>query len=115
LSGRLRVTRRRQKSPRYSEQYVETVSGVAWFDRDQWERLRDVAEDPDRLEDSYDEWVAMAERACADFEAQGMLIERVPVDAEALVAWCNEHERPIDGAARAEFVAKELRRIHRAE
>ena len=109
------VKRKRRKAGRYSKQYVESASGVAWYDREQWKRLRQVAADPDRLEDSYDEWVAMAERVVRELEAEGMLIEKVSVDTEALVAWCNEHDRPIDGAARAEFAAQEFRRLHQSE
>lgn len=106
---------KRRKSQRYSKQYIETASGVAWFDRDQWQRLREVAADPERLKDSYDEWVAMASRAIADLEAQGMIIEKVSVDTKALVAWCNSQQRPVDSAARAEFAVRELRRLHLSE
>src|SRR5216117_2311044 len=97
---------------RYSKESVEAASGVAWFDREQWQRLRQVATDPERLEDSYEAWVAMAERAIRDLEATGMLIERVPVDTEELIAWCNDQGRPIDSSARAEFAARQLRKLH---
>ena len=63
---------------RYSKESVEAAPGVAWFDREQWQRLREVAADPERLEESYEAWVAMAERAIRRLEAAGMLIERVP-------------------------------------
>ena len=106
---------RKRKTRRYSKEYVETASGVAWYDRDQWQRLRQVAADPERLEESYEEWIAMAERAIRDLEATGMLIERVPVDTEELIAWCNEQGRPIDGSARAEFASHQLRKIHLSE
>ena len=95
---------------RYSKEYVETASGVAWFDREQWQRLREVAADPERLEESYEAWVAMAERAIRHLEATGMLIERVPVDTEELIAWCKDRARSIDSSARAEFVARQLRK-----
>ena len=61
---------------RYSKESVEAASGVAWFDREQWQRLREVAADPERLEESYEAWVAMAERAIRRLETTGMLIER---------------------------------------
>ena len=70
---------------------------------------------PERLEESYEAWVAMAERAIRRLEAAGMLIERVPVDAEELIAWCKDRARPIDSSARAEFAARQLRKIHLSE
>jgi hypothetical protein len=106
---------RKRKAGRYSKEHVDTASGVAWYDRAQWQRLRQVAADPERLEDSYDEWIAMAENAIRELEATGMLIEKVPVDTEDLIAWCNERDRPIDGAARAEYASQRLREIHLSE
>jgi hypothetical protein len=103
---------RRRVKRRYSREYVRTASGVAWFDREQWQRLRQVAADPERLEESYEAWVAMAERAIHKLEATGMLIERVPIDTEELVEWCNGQRRPVDSSARAEFAARQLRKLH---
>ncbi len=100
---------------RYSKESVEAAPGVAWFDREQWQRLREVAADPERLEESYEAWVAMAERAIRRLEAAGMLIERVPVDTEELIAWCKDRARPIDSSARAEFTACQLRKVHLSE
>ena len=100
---------RKRRARRYSKEYLKTASGVAWYDRAQWQRLREVAADPERLENSYDEWVAMAEKIIRDLEATGMLIERVPVDTEDLIVWCNERARPIDGEARAEYAGQKLR------
>jgi len=103
---------RKRQATRYSKEYVETASGVAWYDRAQWQRLRQIVTDPERLENSYEEWIAMAEAAVRDLEATGMLIEKVPVDTEDLIVWCNERSRPIDGAARAEYASHRLREIH---
>lgn len=57
----------------------------------------------------------MAERGIAELEETGMIIERVSVDTDELVAWCTEGNRPIDGAARAEFAAQKLRKPHLSE
>ena len=98
-----------------AEQSFLTASGVAWYDREQWQRLREVAADPEVLEESYDEWVAMAEKAVRELEVSGMIIERVPVNATDLIAWCSEQDRPIDGSARAEFAAHQFRKLHLSE
>jgi hypothetical protein len=57
----------------------------------------------------------MAEKAVRELEATGMIIERVPVSATDLIAWCSEHDRPIDGSARAEFAARQFRKLHLPE
>ena len=105
----------RGKRQRYSREYIRTATGVAWFDQEQWEKLRAVASDGEVLEESYQAWLAMAERGIRELEETGMIIERVPVNVEELVAWCIEHDRPIDSSARAEFAASELRRLHSSD
>jgi hypothetical protein len=57
----------------------------------------------------------MAERAIHDLEATGMVIERVSVDTGELIAWCKDQGRPIESSARAEFAARQLRRLHLSE
>ena len=39
------------------------VTGFAWYRREQWLRLRELASDCDKLDDSYDEWLAGAQKA----------------------------------------------------
>jgi len=39
----------------------ETIVGVAWYAPEQWLRLRDVAADPDKLDQSYPLWLKGAE------------------------------------------------------
>ena len=112
---RITVGKRRRKARHYSKNNVKIATGVAWYDRQHWQRMRQVASDPERLEDSYEDWVAMAEQAIAELEEAGLLIEKVPVDTEELVAWCTEENRPIDRAARAEFAAQKLRKLHPSE
>jgi len=109
------MRRKRQRAQRYSREYVDTASGVAWYDREEWRRIREVAADPQVFEESYDEWVVMAEKAVRELEATGMIIERVPVGATELIAWCSEHDRPVDGSARAEFAARQFRKLHLPE
>ncbi len=70
--------------------------------------MREVAADPDALEQTYEEWVAVAERAIRTLEAEGRSVAKVPVDTEELVRWCNEKQRPVDPSARAEFASWKL-------
>jgi hypothetical protein len=51
----------------------------------------------------------MFTRTLSDLSAQGLFPERIQVDPEKLVSWCEKSNRPIDAAARSEFVARTLR------
>jgi hypothetical protein len=88
--------------------------GVAWYGPEQWSRLRKVADDPEALEETYAEWLAVAENAIRDLKKAGVSIEKVPIDTEELVAWCNANGRSINGEARAAFAGELLQRKHEA-
>ena len=84
--------------------------GFAWYTPAQWARLRDLAADPEVLDESFAAWLANAERVEADFTRRGVAIERVLVDVDTVAGWCARRNRPFDGAARSEFVAEHLRK-----
>lgn len=109
------MSRKPGKSSQSSQQPPTIVTGFAWFEREQWERLREVAADTEKLDETYAEWVFGANRSIAEFEAQGLHIEKISIDIDALVTWCREQQRPVDSSARAQFAAEELRRRHQSE
>ena len=88
------------------------VTGIAWYRRNQWTRLRELAADSDTLEESYDGWLAGAQKALLEMAVNGVRAQRVDVDVEALVRWCQAEGRRLDSAARAAYTALQLRRTH---
>lgn len=90
------------------EYTIDTALCVAWYTPEQYKRLLQVAEDRDNLEETYEEWKATAEETLPEFEKQGVLVRKVYIDVEELVAWCKSHSRPIDGASRTVFVADKV-------
>ena len=87
----------------------EITYGFAWYKPEQWERLREVADDPSEIEDTYEEWRAQAEDAIAQLRAEGYRFERVIVDIEELRAWCDQRDLPVNSEARADYVGVLLR------
>ena len=89
---------------------TNSVTGVAWYRREDWSRLREIASDRTKLDDTYEAWLAGAQKTLLDLAIAGVAARRVSVDIEALVRWCRAEGRPVDSAARAAFVADQLRR-----
>jgi hypothetical protein len=58
-----------------------------------------LAADPDKLEESYDDWLAGAQKALVQIAVTGVRARRVDVDVEALVRWCQAQGRLLDSAA----------------
>ena len=87
----------------------DAVIGVAWYRREQWDHLLQIAADREVLEDTYEEWKVTAEESLKKFAMSGHHLRKVDIDVEELLGWCNVHNRPVDGAARSEFAADKLR------
>ena len=84
--------------------------GIAWFDREQWRLLREVAADRSKLDDTFEEWEANARRTLAALKSQGVNVEPFDVRVEELAKWWTERKLPVDGAARAQYVSLMLKR-----
>ena len=82
--------------------------GAAWYKRGQWGLLKSVSSDADELEDSYDEWLEYAERSREELEKRGVKVVKITVDVRDIVAWCRSRGCPVDGRARAAFVAHKI-------
>ena len=86
------------------------AAGVAWYSSTQWQQLRELAADAERLERTYEEWLAVADQAWKKMEASGIALVKVRVDVSDLTMWCRERDIPIDGKARAQYVVEVMKR-----
>ena len=95
---------------RRARKFDAIAVGIAWFNREQWHLLRDVAADRAKLDDTFEEWEASARRALADLKSKDVHVEPFEVRVAELVQWYAERKLPVDGAARAEYVSFMLKR-----
>jgi hypothetical protein len=79
--------------------------GLCWYQPEQWERLKEIADDRDGLEHTYEEWRKNASRAISDFQANGQSIKKVRINLEELLLWCNEKGIAVNSEARSGYVA----------
>ena len=86
----------------------ELMCGAAWYTRDQWEQMRAVATDPDRLESSYEDWLDSYEESVSHLAAQGLTVERVAMEVEEFVDWCRQKGLRENTEARARYAAMKL-------
>lgn len=85
------------------------VVGVAWYSPDQYALLRALAADPEKMAETYDQWLANVTKTMKDMLQHGMVSRRVDVDVRDLAAWCEKQGKPLDGAARSTYAAEKLR------
>jgi hypothetical protein len=94
---------------------VQVVTGCAWYRPEQWERLREVSVDRDKLADTFDEWLETAEKSLPEMRKAGIYAEKIDVDVEELVAWCQALGREVNADTRVEYVALLTRQRHQAQ
>ena len=87
---------------------VEMVIAIVWYRPAQWQRVRDTATDAEKLEESYAEWLQLAESKFQELKSSGRKVEKVDVDSEKLILWCNERAMENDGKARSLYAAERL-------
>ena len=87
----------------------QLVTGVAWYRPEQWERLREVSEDVDNLEETYDAWLQTAERMIRDGIPADVWVEKIDIDVEEVVAWCNVRGLAMNAESRSRYVAEQVR------
>lgn len=88
----------------------EMIVGFCWYQPEQWAELKKVAVDPEKLDDTYEEWRANANKAFNEIVAAGHDIRKISINTKELVAWCKKCERQLDGKARSEFAALKLQK-----
>jgi hypothetical protein len=88
---------------------AKIITGVAWYRPEQWDRLREVAEDVDNLEETYDAWLKTAEQMIRDGIPSEVQVEKIDIDVEEVLAWCNVHSLPMNASSRSRFVSERVR------
>jgi hypothetical protein len=84
---------------------TNTIYGITWLDRDEWQKMRAVATDSTALMITYEEWVMMTTRAIKDLEKTGRRVKKVAITAEDFAAWCAANSKEPNSAARSEYVS----------
>ena len=87
----------------------QVVLGVGWYRPEQWALLLAQSVDRDELESTHAEWLASAESSLKTIEAAGQTPIKIDVDVEEMIAWCLGNGMPLDGDARAQFIAEKTR------
>jgi hypothetical protein len=89
----------------------DLVVGVAWYRRQEWQRLLDVSIDREDLESTYDEWFAAMPARIVELEQAGVKAHKIDVPVDELVSWCQQNGRLVNASARADYVANKLHQL----
>lgn len=86
------------------------ATGFGWLDKEQWHRLRQVADDKDKLDDTFEQWELNASHAFRQLQQNGVRVEKVNIDVDELVSWCKANGHPVTSEYRAQYVSIAMRK-----
>jgi hypothetical protein len=94
--------------------YHPRAAGIAWIREEDYPTIIGVFEDGHKFEGGWKEWEQRAKELQAEFESQGMIVERVYIDPDTFADWCTRNSVGTgrDGRLKfgADFVAKKYGR-----
>ncbi len=82
--------------------------GIAWYRPEQYEMMRALSVDADKMATTYEAWLANVNKTVVDMRRAGMVGRRVDVELGELIAWCSQRGLPLDGAARSTYAAENI-------
>lgn len=97
------------------------VMAVAWWKREQWDRLYDISVDRENLEETFEEWEANALLMLVDVRdqvrasGQKISVDAFQVDTEELLLWCNVRGFEVNAESRAAYVGSEWESLEQLE
>jgi hypothetical protein len=110
IEDRARLQKQKKDDRREEKKMKKTMTiGGAWYLPEQWNKLKEISVDRNELEDTYEEWLANAEKSVAKISASGVTVKKVIVQISELESWCRAKNLEINGKSRAEFVANKMR------
>ena len=85
--------------------------GVAWFRREDYQRIREISDD--QMIPAFDQWEAKMQQVLADNAAPGIILEKVIIDPDELVDFARRHHGgKINSKVRSTFAAALVMKKH---
>jgi hypothetical protein len=87
------------------------VMGVTWYRPEQWERLREIVEDKENFDKTYEESRLDSENQIKQLESQGLRPVKVEVDVEEMIKWCSDQGLSVTPETRTKYTITKLREL----
>ena len=102
------MTSRRSKRIVNDKKQPRRVVAFPWYRAAEWPRLRELAPDREKMQESYEQWAALAGQALREMRRQGLRVLKVDISLAKMEAWCKAQDRELDSKARAEYAGTQI-------
>ena len=78
------------------------------YNAESWQKMRAAAADGEHLHEEFERFDKANRERFEVHSSAGHLVEMVPIDVDALIAWCRSERIPLDSKARHQFTMRTL-------
>lgn len=89
-----------------------SIVGIAWFKREDYDKIKRLSTDGDGLPATYDDWLKAAEDIADQFRSNGQAFQKVHIDPNAFPAWCAARGLDVNAQARIRFSNEHVAGVH---
>jgi hypothetical protein len=79
------------------------VTGIPWYRREDYERLRNMFTDGSKLPATYDDWLAAAQGIHDKLTDEGQVVEKAYIDPGSFPEWCRANGKALDVGGRMAY------------
>lgn len=80
-----------------------SVQAMVWYKEEDWDTLKKLFVDGDRLPPSYHDWLSRAEEMKKEAQAAGDAVIKVYIDPQTFPEWCAKKGVAMDSEARSQL------------
>lgn len=80
-----------------------SVQAMVWYKEEDWDRLKELFVDADKLPKSYTDWLRRAEEMKQQVQAAGDAVIKVFIDPETFPQWCEKKGVEMNAEARSQL------------
>lgn len=86
-------------------------TGMAWYQPNDYERLKQIFSDGDKLPATYEQWLQKAENGIAQLRRDGHVIVKVNLNPDTFIEWCRVRGLDVNSDSRRRFASEFVARI----
>ncbi len=93
----------KEKESTVLPQQQPSVQAMVWYKEEDWDTLKAMFADGDRLPLTYDDWLKRAEAMKSQVQAAGDAVIKVYIDPQSFPEWCEKKGLKMDAEARSQL------------
>ena len=83
---------------------ASAVVGIPWYSERSWKKMKEICDDQESFHDSYQVWLAHADKSVVLLTNRGKPFERLKIDPTSFAWWCENQSIRRDKESRRAYI-----------